>query len=160
MNQGPIWGRFMKKTRGQKSRATVPLRTIFNLRIIVLVTGLQGFQLSFFFIAQLCLLWPWLKIEAISFFGLKSMRCSNSKFRKTCIKKTGETHFPKYGVHGSWRIWLDDGRFSLFVSLIFQPYLIDQKCQLWAHTDTASLVSVVPIMVLSWHGEVMTKWSQ
>ncbi len=26
MNQGPIWGRFMKKTRGQKSRATVPLR--------------------------------------------------------------------------------------------------------------------------------------
>jgi hypothetical protein len=25
MNQGPIWGRFMKKTRGQKSRATVPL---------------------------------------------------------------------------------------------------------------------------------------
>ncbi len=26
MNQGPISGRFMKKTRGQKSRATVPLR--------------------------------------------------------------------------------------------------------------------------------------
>jgi hypothetical protein len=25
MNQGPIWGWFMKKTRGQKSRATVPL---------------------------------------------------------------------------------------------------------------------------------------
>ncbi len=26
MNQGAIWGRFMKKTRGQKSRATVPLK--------------------------------------------------------------------------------------------------------------------------------------
>jgi hypothetical protein len=26
MNQGPISGRFMKKTRGQKSRATVPLK--------------------------------------------------------------------------------------------------------------------------------------
>jgi hypothetical protein len=26
MNQGPIWGQFMKKTRGQKSRATVPLK--------------------------------------------------------------------------------------------------------------------------------------
>jgi hypothetical protein len=25
MNKGPICGRFMKKTRGQKSRATVPL---------------------------------------------------------------------------------------------------------------------------------------
>ncbi len=25
MNQGPIWGQFMKKTRGKKSRATVPL---------------------------------------------------------------------------------------------------------------------------------------
>jgi hypothetical protein len=28
MNQGPIWGRFMKKIRGQKSRATVPLTYI------------------------------------------------------------------------------------------------------------------------------------
>ncbi len=27
MNQGPISGRFTKKTRGQKSRATVPLST-------------------------------------------------------------------------------------------------------------------------------------
>ncbi len=27
MNKGPICGQFMKKTRGQKSRATVPLRT-------------------------------------------------------------------------------------------------------------------------------------
>ncbi len=26
MNKGPICGRFMKKTRGQKSRATVPLK--------------------------------------------------------------------------------------------------------------------------------------
>jgi hypothetical protein len=25
MNKGPIWGQFMKKARGQKSRATVPL---------------------------------------------------------------------------------------------------------------------------------------
>jgi hypothetical protein len=25
MNEGPIWDRFMKQTRGQKSRATVPL---------------------------------------------------------------------------------------------------------------------------------------
>ncbi len=30
MNQGPIWGRFMKKTRGQKSRATVPLSAQFR----------------------------------------------------------------------------------------------------------------------------------
>jgi hypothetical protein len=30
MNQGPIGGRFMKKTRGQKSRATVPLRKGWN----------------------------------------------------------------------------------------------------------------------------------
>ncbi len=26
MNQGPIWGQFLKKTRGRQSRATVPLR--------------------------------------------------------------------------------------------------------------------------------------
>ncbi len=26
MNQGPIWGQFMKKNSGQKSRATVPLK--------------------------------------------------------------------------------------------------------------------------------------
>jgi hypothetical protein len=26
MNEGPICGRFIKKTRGQKSRATVPLK--------------------------------------------------------------------------------------------------------------------------------------
>ncbi len=26
MNQGPIWGRLLKKTRGRQSRATVPLR--------------------------------------------------------------------------------------------------------------------------------------
>ncbi len=25
MNQGPIWGRLLKKTRGRQSRATVPL---------------------------------------------------------------------------------------------------------------------------------------
>ncbi len=28
MNQGPIWGRLLKKTRGRKSRATVPLRRL------------------------------------------------------------------------------------------------------------------------------------
>jgi hypothetical protein len=28
MNQGPISGRFIKKTRGQKSRATVPLKRL------------------------------------------------------------------------------------------------------------------------------------
>ncbi len=27
MNQGPIWGRLLKKTRGRQSRATVPLRS-------------------------------------------------------------------------------------------------------------------------------------
>ncbi len=26
MNQGPIWGRLLKKTRGRQSRATVPLK--------------------------------------------------------------------------------------------------------------------------------------
>ncbi len=31
MNQEPIWGRFMKKTRGQKSRATVPLIIIITV---------------------------------------------------------------------------------------------------------------------------------
>jgi hypothetical protein len=30
MNKGPIWGQFMKKTRGQKSRATVPLKIHFH----------------------------------------------------------------------------------------------------------------------------------
>ncbi len=30
MNKGPIWGRFMKKTRGQKSLATVPLKINFH----------------------------------------------------------------------------------------------------------------------------------
>jgi hypothetical protein len=28
VNQGPIWGRLLKKTRGQQSRATVPLKVI------------------------------------------------------------------------------------------------------------------------------------
>jgi hypothetical protein len=31
MNQGPIGGRFMKKTRGQKTRATVPLMALAYL---------------------------------------------------------------------------------------------------------------------------------
>ncbi len=31
MNQGPIWGQFMKKNSGQKSRATVPLNHQENL---------------------------------------------------------------------------------------------------------------------------------
>ncbi len=26
MNQGPIWGRLLKKTRGRQSRASVPIR--------------------------------------------------------------------------------------------------------------------------------------
>jgi hypothetical protein len=38
MNQGPIWGRFMKKTGGQKSRATVPLN---NPPIIVYLSDIQ-----------------------------------------------------------------------------------------------------------------------
>jgi hypothetical protein len=28
VNQGPIWGRLLKKTRGRQSRATVPLNQI------------------------------------------------------------------------------------------------------------------------------------
>ncbi len=31
MNLGTIWGRFVEKTGGQKSRATVPLREFFRL---------------------------------------------------------------------------------------------------------------------------------
>jgi hypothetical protein len=33
MNKGPICGRFMKKTRGQKSRATVPLKSEFSANV-------------------------------------------------------------------------------------------------------------------------------
>jgi hypothetical protein len=28
VNQGPLWGRLLKKTRGRQSRATVPLRVL------------------------------------------------------------------------------------------------------------------------------------
>ncbi len=56
MNSGTIWGRFVEKTRGQKSRATVPLRVLkvgilkiwkkwqnpIDLRILVLFSDLKN----------------------------------------------------------------------------------------------------------------------
>jgi hypothetical protein len=35
VNQGPIWGRLLKKTRGRQSRATVPVRllNVFKIKL-------------------------------------------------------------------------------------------------------------------------------
>ncbi len=45
MNQGPIWGRLLKKTRGRKSRATVPLNDVFETtRVLVLQSLLNRIQ--------------------------------------------------------------------------------------------------------------------
>ncbi len=38
MNSGTIWVRFMEKIRGRKSRATVPLRAFFLIKIIQALT--------------------------------------------------------------------------------------------------------------------------
>jgi hypothetical protein len=35
VNQGPIWGRLLKKTRGRQSRATVPLSRDVNKTLLI-----------------------------------------------------------------------------------------------------------------------------
>ncbi len=49
MNQGPIWGRFMKKTRGPKSRATVPLKSHLSKHFFCVPQGLIPRRTTFKF---------------------------------------------------------------------------------------------------------------
>jgi hypothetical protein len=41
MNKGPICGRFMKKTRGQKSHATVPLKQTVAAEIRTIINTME-----------------------------------------------------------------------------------------------------------------------
>ncbi len=39
MNSGTIWGRFVEKSSGKKSRATVPLRSILNEDVLMIIAS-------------------------------------------------------------------------------------------------------------------------
>ncbi len=62
MNQGPIWGRLLKKTRGRQSRATVPLRQ-------------EGL-----YIAGLELAWPSVKAFEVVIMCLQDQSTSSQSF--------------------------------------------------------------------------------
>ncbi len=47
MNQGPIWGQFMKENSGQKSRATAPLRGISISKLRIEGSSTKGLNLAY-----------------------------------------------------------------------------------------------------------------
>ena len=57
MNQGPIWGRLLKKTRGRQSRATVPLKLPVCITSANLPASVRDWQLDVCVEYSLCQHW-------------------------------------------------------------------------------------------------------